>query len=60
MELYRVLVELRIATGKIEFDIWENMLYKEVTTRVAKQIKSYNLRKLGNFTKISRMSRDMV
>ena len=60
LELYNVLVQIRVATSKMKIDIWYNKLGTRVASRVTKQLKTQDLRKLGNIGKISNLGRGIA
>ena len=60
LELYNALVQIRFATSKTKLDIEYNKLGIRVASRVAKQLKTQNLRKLENIVKISSLAGDIA
>ena len=52
MEFYNILVKIRFTTSKTKLDIRYSKLGIPVTLQVTEQLKTYNLRKLGNIGKI--------
>ena len=52
LELYNILVQIPVATSKMKLDIQYDKLGMRVASRVAEQLKTPDLRKLGNFGKI--------
>ena len=60
MEFFDVLVHARFATSKTKLDIYYNKLCMWVASRVAKRLKTYNIRKLGNIRKTSNLGGDSL
>ena len=60
LELYSILVQIRFPTSKTKLDIQYSKLGIRVTSRVAKQLKTQDLRKLGNIRKISNLGGHIV
>ena len=60
MELYNALVQILVATSKTKLDIQCNKHGIRVTSRVAEQLKTQDLRKLGNIGKISNFGRHIA
>ena len=50
-----ILVQVPFATSKVVLDIWYKKHCIRVALRVAKRLKAYDLRKLGNIGNITKM-----
>ena len=60
LELYNVLVQIRLTTSKTKRDIYYSKHSTRVASRVAERFKTYDLRKLGNIWKTSNLQRDIA
>ena len=59
LKLYNVLAQVRCATSTTKFVIQYNQLVLRVDSRVAKQLNTQDLNKLGNIRKISNLDEDL-
>ena len=59
LELYNVLAQVRCATSTTKFVIQYNQLVLRVDSRVAEQLNTQDLNKLGNIRKISNLDEDL-
>ena len=57
LRLLDVLPNLPLTTSETMGDYYLQILYIRVAPRVAKQLKTYDLRKLGNISKLSNLHR---
>ena len=55
MEFYKISVQIRLTTSKWKLDMWYWKLGTRVASWVAERLKTLDLRKLGNFRKISNL-----
>ena len=60
LKLYHVLVQFWFTTSKVNLDIQFNKFGRRVTSQFAKQLKTQNLKKLGQITKISNLDGAIV
>ena len=60
LELYNVLVEIRLTTNKMKRAIQYSKLSIRVASRVAKRLKNQNLRKQGNIRNIPNLGGDIA
>ena len=55
LELYNVLVQIRLIASKTKCDIYYSKLGVRVVSKVAERLKTQDLRKLGNIKKVSNL-----